>query len=81
VGHETDDKKTYKILPGKPEAKRPFAGPMHILEESSKMDLTQIAHHDMDKMSFRSGQEQLAGSCQSCNELSRSVTGENCLAS
>jgi hypothetical protein len=31
--------KTYKNLPGKHEGKRPFVGPMHILEDSSKMDL------------------------------------------
>jgi hypothetical protein len=71
--------KTYNILPGKPTRKRPFVGPMYILGDSSKMDLRQIAHDDMDKMSFRSGQEPFTGSCESGNERSYSTTGEELL--
>jgi hypothetical protein len=72
-------RKTYKILPGRPEGKSPFVGPMHILEDSSKLDLRETAHDDVDKMSFGSGREPFAGSCESDNELSCSTTGEELL--
>jgi hypothetical protein len=46
--------RTYKILPGKPEGKRPSVGPGRILEDSIKTDLREIECDDTDKMHFKS---------------------------
>ena len=57
----------YKVLVGKPERKRPLGRQGRIWEDSIKMELQEVERgHGLDWSG--SGQGQVAGSCECCNE-------------
>jgi hypothetical protein len=67
-------KRTFNILVGNPEGKRPVGRPRHRWEDNIKMYLKKIGYGAVDWIHVAQDKRPVAESCEHDNELSGSIT-------